>query len=360
MTTIEATQGKGNVQEFLQVAPSDRLRALLEISTNLSRTLDLDPLLTQIADTLFGVFRQADRCFVMMLDETQRPVPKVVKTRRARQDDTRFSRTIVKKTIDSMQSYLSEDASSDVSLGPAASIAEFKIRSVMCVPLSTSEGKPLGAIQLDTQDRAKKFITDDLNLLTIVANLAGVAIEKARMHETVLDAREGTEGDRAGPEGATRVPAANSPRSGRLRVLLALQPRPDGRRRLLRLRHAAGRSGRGRPRRRGRQGRAGGAPRRQTQFRSAVLSAHGTRSGEGDHEAQRSDDSRRAAGPVRDARRARSSTRPTHRLTVVNAGHLMPKLYRGSQGSLVDAVGTRRHGTSARRRAGVQLRVEGA
>ena len=50
-------------------------------------------------------------------------------------------------------------------------------------------GRPLGAIQLDTQDRTKKFVTDDLNLLTIVANLASVAIEKARMHETVL-ARE--------------------------------------------------------------------------------------------------------------------------------------------------------------------------
>ena len=83
MTTIEATQGKGNVQHFLEVAPSERLRALLDISTSLSRTLELDPLLTQIADTLFSVFRQADRCFVIMLDEVGRPIPKVVKNRRA-------------------------------------------------------------------------------------------------------------------------------------------------------------------------------------------------------------------------------------------------------------------------------------
>ena len=33
MTTIEATQGKRNVQDFLQVAPSEWLRALLDIST---------------------------------------------------------------------------------------------------------------------------------------------------------------------------------------------------------------------------------------------------------------------------------------------------------------------------------------
>ncbi len=186
MTTIEATQGKGSAQQFLEIAPSDRLRALLEISTNLSREIDLDPLLSRIADTLFNVFKQADRCFLLMLDEAGRPAPKVMKSRRPALDDTRFSRTIVKKTIDSKQSYLSEDASSDASLGPAASIAEFKIRSVMCVPLIDAQGNPIGAIQVDTQDRTKKFVLDDLNLLTIVANLAGVAIEKARLHEAAL------------------------------------------------------------------------------------------------------------------------------------------------------------------------------
>ncbi len=186
-TTIEAAQGKGSAQSFLEIAPSDRLRALLEISTNLSRTLELDPLLAQIADTLFGVFKQADRCFVLMLDENGRAMPKVVKSRRATMEDTRFSKTIVKKTIDSMHSYLSEDASGDASLGPAASIAEFKIRSVMCVPLATADGRAIGALQLDTQDRTKKFSLDDLNLLTTVANLAGISIEKSRMLAQMLE-----------------------------------------------------------------------------------------------------------------------------------------------------------------------------
>jgi sigma-B regulation protein RsbU (phosphoserine phosphatase) len=189
MTTIEATGNRVSAQNFLDVQPVDRLRALLDISTNLSRTLELDPLLNQTADTMLGVFRQADRCFVLLLDETGRTVPKVVKSRRPGTDDSRFSKTIVKKTLESMNSFLSEDASSDAALGPAASIAEFKIRSVMCVPLATTDGKPLGAIQLDTQDRAKKFREEDLKLLTIVANLASVAIDKAKLHEAVL-ARE--------------------------------------------------------------------------------------------------------------------------------------------------------------------------
>ena len=60
----------------------------------------------------------------------------------------------------------------------------------MCVPLKTSEDRPLGALQLDTQDRAKKFRDDDLSMLTIVANLASVAIEKSKLHETLLSREE--------------------------------------------------------------------------------------------------------------------------------------------------------------------------
>jgi serine phosphatase RsbU (regulator of sigma subunit) len=61
------------------------------------------------------------------------------------------------------------------------SVAEFRIRSVMCAPLVTTDGKPLGAIQLDTQDITKKFREDDLKLLTIVSHLASVAVEKAQV-----------------------------------------------------------------------------------------------------------------------------------------------------------------------------------
>ncbi|HEY2911003.1 MAG TPA: SpoIIE family protein phosphatase, partial [Gemmataceae bacterium] len=187
MTTIEATGSKLNADNYLSAQTTDRLRGLLEISTSLSRTLELEPLLAQVAETLLKEFRQADRCFVILLDENGKAIPKAMKARRPGLDDTRFSRTIVKKAVDSLKSYLSEDASSDASLGPAASIAEFRIRSVMCVPLVSADGKALGAIQMDTQDRAKKFREEDLHLLTIVGNLAAVALEKAKMHVSMVE-----------------------------------------------------------------------------------------------------------------------------------------------------------------------------
>lgn len=185
MTTIQHTVNRSAAQQFLEVQPTERLRALLEISTSLSKMLELEPLLPQILDTLFSVFKQADRGFVIQIDDAGRPYAKAFKARRSGMDD-RFSRTIVRRCLEQMQAYLSEDASSDAALGPAYSVAEFRIRSVMCVPLATSDGKPLGALQLDTQDITKRFREDDLKLLTIVGNLASVAVERAQVHAMMI------------------------------------------------------------------------------------------------------------------------------------------------------------------------------
>lgn len=187
-TTIEHTFQRGHAQQFLEAQPAEKVRALLDISSSLSKTLEIETLLGQIADTLFGVFRGADRCFIVMVNDAGRLEARVVKVRRQSgpDDDHRYSRTIIRKCLESGQAFLSADASSDANLGPAASIAEFRIRSVMCVPVVTGEGKAIGAIQLDTQDRGRKFREEDLKMLTVVGNLASVAIEKAHLHVAMV------------------------------------------------------------------------------------------------------------------------------------------------------------------------------
>ena len=51
----------------------------------------------------------------------------------------------------------------------------------MCAPLVGADGKAFGVIQLDTQDRSKKFTQDDLKLLCGVGNQASIAMENARL-----------------------------------------------------------------------------------------------------------------------------------------------------------------------------------
>src|SRR5207249_10029178 len=156
-----------------------------DINANLSNTLELEPLLPKIVENLFQLFRQADRCFIILLDEgTGRLIPKVIKTRRPHDEaNARFSKSIVKKCLESNAAFLSDDASSDKRIPLSQSVVDFRIRSVMCAPLSGAEGKAFGVIQLDTQDRSKKFTQDDLTLLLGVCNVASISLENARMHE---------------------------------------------------------------------------------------------------------------------------------------------------------------------------------
>jgi phosphoserine phosphatase RsbU/P len=69
------------------------------------------------------------------------------------------------------------------------SIADFRIRSMMCAPLVNSEGEPLGVLQIDTLDQRKKFVGEDLEILLSVAAQAGIAINNAQLYEQALRQR---------------------------------------------------------------------------------------------------------------------------------------------------------------------------
>ncbi len=186
-STVEATLSHSS-DLLLDTQPAEKLRHLLEISGNLNKTLAIDALMPKIVDSLFQLFRQADRCFVIQAEEgTNRLLPRVVRTRRANDEaNARPSKTIVRRCLDTAQAFLSDDAHRDERVQLSQSVVDFRIRSVMCVPLCSPDGKAFGVIQLDTQDHNKKFTQEDLKLLWGVANQAAIALENARLHEEAL------------------------------------------------------------------------------------------------------------------------------------------------------------------------------
>ncbi|HEY7428381.1 MAG TPA: SpoIIE family protein phosphatase, partial [Gemmataceae bacterium] len=189
-STVEATLTHSS-HLLLEQQPAEKLRHLLEISGNLSKTLDLDALMPKIVESLFQLFRQADRCFVIQAEEgSNRLLPRVIKTRRPHDEaNARPSKTIVRRCLESARAFLSDDASRDERIQLSQSVVDFRIRSVMCVPLCTPDGRAFGVIQLDTQDRSKKFTEEDLKLLWGVAYQAAIAMDNARLHMEVV-ARE--------------------------------------------------------------------------------------------------------------------------------------------------------------------------
>jgi serine phosphatase RsbU (regulator of sigma subunit)/pSer/pThr/pTyr-binding forkhead associated (FHA) protein len=187
-TTVEAALSGVGTNVLLETQPAEKLKALLDITASLSKTLELDPLLPKIIDSLFQLFKQADRCFVILQDEqTKKLIPKVIKTRRPQDEaSARFSRRIVNQCLENFQALLSDDASQDSRFAMSQSIADFRIRSVMCAPLGSQTGQAFGVLQLDTQDRSKKFAQEDLRLLMCVASQASIAMENAKLHEDLV------------------------------------------------------------------------------------------------------------------------------------------------------------------------------
>jgi serine phosphatase RsbU (regulator of sigma subunit)/pSer/pThr/pTyr-binding forkhead associated (FHA) protein len=194
-STVEATITPSSNRLMLEAQPAERLTMLLDIGAELTQTMRTEDLLPKVVEKLFQVFRQADRGFII-LKEDGKLIAKVIRTRREGEDDkTTFSRKIVNRCMDNGQAILSEDASSDSQFDMSQSIADCKIRSMVVAPLlNRNTGQAFGVIQLDTQDRFKKFTQEDLRLLIAVAAQAGVAIENANLHETLI-ARAGLERD---------------------------------------------------------------------------------------------------------------------------------------------------------------------
>ncbi len=189
MATLDVSGGSASIS--LSARPEVKLTALVEISNNLSKTLELDEILPKILDSLFKVFVQADRGFVIMRPEEDAPlVPMADKYRKASRDErTRISRTIVQQAMDSKQAILSADAATDERFGMAESISDFQIRSMMCAPMLNADGDALGVIQVDTNNQRNKFANEDLEVLAAVASQAAVAIDNARMHEFAVEQR---------------------------------------------------------------------------------------------------------------------------------------------------------------------------
>ena len=176
----------------LSVKPEAKLRAVLEISRALSRAVRLDDVLKEMLDGLFKVFPRASYGIVLIKDPSSGEL-QVRATRSSlphKESDEIYSRTMVERAIETGEAILSADAVSDEVFSHSESVRSMRIHSMMCVPLMSQEGEPLGAIQIVTQITQEQFIQDDLDLLTSMASQAALAVENSRLHEQVMQQRE--------------------------------------------------------------------------------------------------------------------------------------------------------------------------
>jgi adenylate cyclase len=95
-----------------------------------------------------------------------------------------ISRTIADAAMNAHQSILVGDAEDDSRFGAVESIRQMQIRSAMCAPLIRN-GQVGGLIYVDTLSLAQPFRRDDLEVLSVLATLAAVAVEETTLRATI-------------------------------------------------------------------------------------------------------------------------------------------------------------------------------
>ena len=176
-------------------AANRRLQVVCEMFHAIGTDLNKDELLQKILDTLFRIFPDTHRGFIVLRDPaTGELTPYAKKTISASIDDRlAISETILQYVFDKAHAVLSKDAMHDGRFTGSQSIAELQMHSVMCAPLK-HEGNILGFISLDTQRVSEQYDEDGLALLAGIANQASLSIANARMHGELM-ARQRIEQD---------------------------------------------------------------------------------------------------------------------------------------------------------------------
>lgn len=101
----------------------------------------------------------------------------------ARGEGFKISNTVRDRILKNKESLLVRDAQLDQTLKSQMSIVEGRVRSMMAVPLQTND-RVIGLIYLDQPHQlVREFSREDLNLLTVMANVAAIRIEHVRLNE---------------------------------------------------------------------------------------------------------------------------------------------------------------------------------
>jgi len=185
------------------------MQALIHAGQELTENRPLHELFPVILDLAIEAVN-AQRGVLMIL-EGDGLVPRAHKG-----DGFRISTAVRDRVLKERSSILVRDAQLDDAFKGRMSIVEQKVHTMMAVPLQTKD-RIIGLIYLDSPFILREFTKDDLSLLTVMANIAAIRIENARLAEVEqaerIMARELSQAaeiqGRVLPETAPDVPGAD-------------------------------------------------------------------------------------------------------------------------------------------------------
>ncbi|HVT90347.1 MAG TPA: ATP-binding protein [Tepidisphaeraceae bacterium] len=184
-------------------AAMNNLKILYQLGAALGSSFSTDQVLEVVMDLVFESVK-ADRGFIVLLDESGEPVPRVVRMREEEDQDEKIpvgddpkiqaSRTIINHVVSTAQGVLSSNAMADRLFSKSKSVHNLGIRSALCVPIKARRmdarggDDVIGVIYIDSSVKNYTYSPDQLRLLTAIGLQAGLAIQNAKLYQQGLEA----------------------------------------------------------------------------------------------------------------------------------------------------------------------------
>lgn len=180
-TIITPDRAEALYASILEDNRDSRLVVLYRAAQLLGSGFDLDELLGRVLDLVFEAL-PVRRGFALTLDGPD-AVPEI---RAARPgggsgEGPPLSNTLIRHVVSRNEAMLTLDAQDDSRFDASASIVGHDIHAAMCAPLQGQAGV-VGALYVDTGGAPTVLSRGDLELLTAIGRVVGIAVENARLY----------------------------------------------------------------------------------------------------------------------------------------------------------------------------------
>jgi len=160
-----------------------KLKILLEVSTQLGRAVDTDAILEKIVEQAYSILT-VDRVAIQLMDDSGGLVTKIARDKRGAEQQRAVPQSIARAAIADKVAILSDNAGEDQRFG-GQSILMQQVRSAICVPLMGSEDRVLGVLYVDNISTSHRFTPEDLDFVVAFAGIAAVALENSQFAERI-------------------------------------------------------------------------------------------------------------------------------------------------------------------------------
>lgn len=180
VTTLDRLVGTSgsSIEQALStgmITGASRIQALMEAGRELAGHRPLAELFEVILD--LAMKSVGGRRGLLATSDTGR-----LTVRALRGEGLRVSETVRDRVLNQRASLLVDDARADESLRASSTLFAQEVKSLIAVPLQTKDDV-IGLIYIDSNDLRRTFTAEDLNMLTVMANVAAIHIEHARLIE---------------------------------------------------------------------------------------------------------------------------------------------------------------------------------